>query len=78
MGLAVGGDVCLIRKTAEAWFLEANGRMCTIRKMSQDSGDFLVELEPSISDKNRRTFFISPESLVKLSESQEESCQGNG
>jgi hypothetical protein len=52
--------------------------MCTIRKMSQDSGDFLVELEPSISDKNRRTFFISPESLVKLSESQEESCQGNG
>lgn len=77
MGLAVG-DVCLIKRTAEAWFLEANGRMCTIRKISQDSGDFLVELEPSISDKNRRTFFISPESLVKLSESQEESCQGNG
>jgi hypothetical protein len=77
MDLAVG-DVCLIRKTAESWFLEANGRMCIIKEMSQDSGDFLVELEPSISDKNRRTFFISPESLVKLSESQEESCQGNG
>jgi hypothetical protein len=52
--------------------------MCIIKEMSQDSGDFMVELEPSISDKNRRTFFISPDSLVKLSESQEESCQGNG